>query len=77
MEKENATMKKTLCFLLAALTLFTLTACGKKATYANEGYLTMATNAEFPPYEYHEGGSIVGIDAEVAAAIAQKLGLEL
>lgn len=70
-------MKKTLCFLLAALTLFTLTACGKKATYANEGYLTMATNAEFPPYEYHEGGSIVGIDAEVAAAIAQKLGLEL
>ena len=70
-------MKKTLCFLLAALTLFTLTACGKKATYANEGYLTMATNAEFPPYEYHEGGSIVGIDAEVAAAVAQKLGLEL
>ncbi len=39
--------------------------------------LTMATNAEFPPYEYHEGDAIVGIDAEVAAAIADKLGMKL
>jgi arginine/lysine/histidine transporter system substrate-binding protein len=39
--------------------------------------LVMATNAEFPPYEYHEGGEIVGIDAEIAAAIAEKLGMEL
>lgn len=70
-------MKKILCLLLAALTLLTVTACGKKASYANKGYLTMATNAEFPPYEYHDGGAIVGIDAEVAAAIASKLGLEL
>lgn len=70
-------MKKILCLMLAVLTVLTLTACGKKATYANEGYLTMATNAEFPPYEYHDGGNIVGIDAEVAAAIANKLGLEL
>ena len=37
----------------------------------------MATNAEFPPYEYHEGDEIVGIDAEIAAAIAEKLGMEL
>ena len=34
------------------------------------GTLIMATNAEFPPYEYHEGVSIVGIDAEIAAAIS-------
>ncbi|MDO4345696.1 MAG: basic amino acid ABC transporter substrate-binding protein, partial [Eubacteriales bacterium] len=39
--------------------------------------LVMATNAEFPPYEYHEGDEIVGIDAEVAALIADKLGMEL
>ena len=37
----------------------------------------MATNAEFPPYEYHEGDAIVGIDADIAAAIAEKLGMEL
>lgn len=41
------------------------------------GKLTMATNAAFPPYEFHEGDKIVGIDAEIAKAIADKLGLEL
>ena len=39
--------------------------------------LKMATNAAFPPYEYYEGGKIVGIDAEIAAAIADKLGRKL
>jgi len=41
------------------------------------GKLTMATNAQFKPYEYHEGDKIIGIDAEIAQAIAEKLGLEL
>lgn len=41
------------------------------------GKLIMATNAEFPPYEYHEGDEIVGIDAEIAAAIADELGMTL
>lgn len=41
------------------------------------GKLIMATNAEFPPYEYHEGDEIVGIDAEIAAAIAEELGMTL
>lgn len=39
--------------------------------------LHMATNAQFPPYEYYEGEAIVGIDAEMAAAIADKLGKKL
>ena len=46
-------------------------------TTVTEGKLIMATNAQFPPYEYYEGDKIVGIDAEVAELIAQKLGLEL
>lgn len=46
-------------------------------TTVTDGVLTMATNAYFPPYEYYEGGNIVGIDADIAAAIAEKLGLEL
>ncbi|MDD3661295.1 MAG: basic amino acid ABC transporter substrate-binding protein [Lachnospiraceae bacterium] len=41
------------------------------------GQLIMATNAEFPPYEYREGDQIVGIDADIAAAIAEELGMEL
>ena len=36
--------------------------------------LIMATNASFPPYEYYDGENIVGIDAEIAAAIAGYLG---
>ncbi len=39
--------------------------------------LHMATNAQFPPYEYYDGDKIVGIDAEMAAAIADKLGMKL
>ena len=37
----------------------------------------MATNATFPPYESYEGNDIVGIDADIAKAIADKLGLKL
>ncbi len=48
-----------------------------KTEEAAGGVLVMATNAEFPPYEYHDGGSIVGIDVEVAEAIAAKLGMTL
>ena len=39
--------------------------------------LVMATNAEFPPYEYYEGTEIVGIDAEIVKAIADDLGMTL
>ena len=38
----------------------------------------MSTNAQFPPYEMvADDGSFEGIDIEIAAAIAEKLGLEL
>ncbi len=39
--------------------------------------LVMATNAEFPPYEYHDNDQIVGIDVEIAQAIAEQMGCEL
>lgn len=37
----------------------------------------MGTNATFPPYEYKDGDDVVGIDAEIAQALADKLGLQL
>ena len=49
----------------------------KKEQTVQKGKLIMATNAYFPPYEYYDGDKIVGIDAEIAQAIADKLGLEL
>lgn len=41
-----------------------------------EGKLIWGTNAAFEPYEYMEGDTVVGIDAEIADAIAKKLGVE-
>ena len=75
-------MKKILAIVLAALMVCALMAgCGSKEASGlktvESGKLIMATNAAFPPYEYIEGNEIVGIDAEIAGAIAEKLGLEL
>ena len=70
-------MKKVLKSLVAVVLVATIamafTACGEK----EDNKLVMATNAAFPPYEYYENDVIVGIDAEIAAAIAEKLGMEL
>ena len=63
-------MKKLFAVLLS---LCMLLAC----TAALADTLTMGTNAQFQPYEFYEDGKIVGIDAEIAAAIAEKLGMEL
>ncbi len=76
-------MKKIITLALAVLMVASLlVGCGS-ADAKNElktvesGKLIMATNAAFPPYEFIEGNEIVGIDAEIAGAIAEKLGLEL
>ena len=56
------------------------TATGEAAelTTVNAGKLTMSTNAAFPPYEMTtDSGDFEGIDIDVAAAVAEKLGLEL
>ena len=39
--------------------------------------LVVATNAEFPPFEYTEGDQYLGVDMEIASLLAQKLGKEL
>ena len=64
-------MKKILA--IALICMLTLTGMAMAET------LKMGTNASFPPYEFYddETGEIVGIDAEVAAAICEKLGYEL
>lgn len=72
-------MKKIFTILLSAMLLVTCVAsfasCGEKE---NEGkVLTMATNANFPPYEYMEGDEYAGIDIEIAKKLAEKLGMTL
>ncbi len=84
-------MKKILALALCLMLALSLVACTGSKTeedvvaptdvtepVAEEvKVLTMATNAEFPPYEFYDGDVVVGIDAEVAAVIAEKLGMEL
>lgn len=72
-------MKKYLALLLAAIMALSLAACAStsKTEETASAKLTMVTEATFPPYEYYDGDAIVGIDVEVAQAIAEKLGMEL
>ncbi len=79
-------MKKLIATVLIGVMALSMVACGSKKTESTEsteaaeaagGTLVMATNAEFPPYEYYEGENVIGIDAEIAQAIADKLGMEL
>ena len=81
------TIKKILAIVLAAMFALTVfAACGNAGTSndasqaqaAGSEKLIMATNASFPPYEFKgDSGEIEGIDAEIAAKIAEKLGKEL
>lgn len=75
-------MKKVLALILAAVLATGMFAgcsgndSGLKTV--ESGKLIMATNATFPPYEsLDDSGNIVGIDVDIAQAIADKLNLEL
>lgn len=39
--------------------------------------LVVATNAEFPPFEYKMGDKFAGVDMEIAKVLAEKLDMEL
>ena len=43
----------------------------------SEGKLIVGTEAGFAPYEYLSGDQVVGVDMDLAKAIADKMGLEL
>ena len=65
---------------IALLMAFSMTAFAAEEAAVpttEEGFLNIATNAEFPPYEFKEGDGFAGIDIEIAGAIAEELGLEL
>lgn len=74
-------MKKVLAIALAVLMMMACFAgCGSKDVTDDQekAKLVMGTNAAFPPYEFvDDNNKIVGIDPEVAALIAEKLGMEL
>ena len=74
--KENGTLQKIIDNYIG-----TDESIGKspyeKKDIKRSGTLVVATNAEFPPYEYVSNGKIVGIDADIMQAICDELGYEL
>lgn len=78
-------MKKLFAVLLAAMMLLAMVACGNDTSdptptpdpTPDTKTLYMATEGTFPPYEYYDGDKLVGIDVDVANAIAEKLGMKL
>lgn len=81
-------MKKILRHIILFTIIFSIGINFNTKTYANStdnsiknikerGYITVATNAEFPPFEYLEGSEILGIDIELSKKVAEKLGVEL
>lgn len=70
-------MKKILAMILAAMMLLTVVGCGGGAASNDKEDLVMATNANFPPYEFMEGDQYKGIDIEMAQKLAEKLDMNL
>ncbi len=71
---------------IAALTLCALMLCSLLAACGTTpdvdyikktGKLVMLTSAGFPPFEYVEGGQVVGVDVDIANEIAKDLGVSL
>lgn len=67
-------MKKILVVILAlvmAVSLFVFAGCKKKET------LYVYTNSGFAPFEYTQGTEVVGVDIEIAKAIAKELDMKM
>ena len=68
-------MKKRIfsIFIVAGFTVTMLAGCKK----ADSDTLIVGTEAGFAPYEYMEGDKVVGVDMDIAQAIADKMGKKL
>ena len=73
---------KTPAIVLLIFIIFSMTSCASKEkdvieTIKSNGYITMATNAEFEPFEFKAENKIVGIDIDISKEIANDLGVDL
>ena len=75
-------MKKFIAVsILLCIAAIILAGCGsdgeKLAAIKDAGKLVVYTDPNFPPFEYHDDGNIVGVDMEIAQAIANEIGVTL
>ncbi len=69
-------MKKLVSILLVVACVLSLVACGGNKDTEKEK-LIVGTEAGFAPYEYMKGDEVVGVDMDIAKAIADELGMDL
>ncbi len=72
--------KKLLLLLLISAIMISMVACGDIDTMARiekKQQVIWGTNAAFAPFEMRDGEDVIGIDAEIAERIAEKLDVEL
>lgn len=77
-------MKKVCKVLALVLSLAMITVCFAACSSGNSiekvqknGYITVATSPDFPPFESLEAGEIVGIEVDILKSIGEKLGVEV
>ena len=68
-------MKKIVSLILVIVMAAALIGCGGSGSGSDK--LVMATSPDFPPFEYLEGGKVVGIEVEILEKVAAKMGVEL
>ena len=70
-------MKKLIACLMALCMILSLSAaCAEGITTLEEGKLIYSTSPDFPPFEYRDDNDeIIGIEPELIALIAEKIGL--
>lgn len=75
---EERKMKKFWTVLMCAAMTLSMAACGSDSASAkNDDKIYVGTEAGFAPYEYMSGDQVVGVDMDIAQAIADALGKEL
>ena len=71
-------MKQFWTVLMCAAMTLSMAACGSDSASAkNDDKIYVGTEAGFAPYEYMSGDQVVGVDMDIAQAIADALGKEL
>ncbi len=75
--KQDGTLEKIISNYIGDSTKGQFPYIPKKDVDRSNGTLKVATNATFAPYEYMEGGEIIGIDIDLAKAICDILGMSL
>lgn len=71
-------MKKIVSLLLVVVMMLSMVACGGADNEeGKKEKLIVGTEAGFAPYEYMKGDEVVGVDMDIAKAIADELGMEL